>query len=156
MSGWFPAVESHNVVGRVVEHEKVHPAKSRERGEAVYVMVPVMEAKVLKDSSDVSTQEIKPQNEGEFKKIIARFPGAWDAYIKSKGSALGEVQELAPIKGTPIDKALAFLPKEKVGYLKTIGFTTLEQLAEMSDAQVVSMGTGARTWRKKAAQLLKG
>lgn len=156
MSGWFPAVESQNVVGRVVEHEKVHPAMSRERGEPVKIMVPVMEAKVLKDSSDVSTQEIKPHKQDEFKKIIGRFPGAWEAYIKSKGSALGDAEEVAPIKGMPIDKAVAFLPKEKVGWLKTIGFTTVEQLAEMSDAQVVSMGTGARTWRKKAQQLLKG
>ena len=43
---WFPAQESQSVVGRVVEIEKVHPAKSREAGRAVNIYVPVMESKV--------------------------------------------------------------------------------------------------------------
>jgi len=35
-----------------------------------------------------------------------------------------------------------------------IGFSTVEQLADMSDEQVQSLGPGARNWRKKAKTLL--
>src|SRR5262245_47737693 len=152
MTQWFPARESNAVVGRVVEIEKPHAQKSRDAGYAVNILVPVMETKVLKDSSDVSHQEIKPHLQGEFNKITGRFPGAWEAYIASKGSveAATTPTVLAPLNGTPIENAASFLPKERVGYLKSIGFSTVEQLAEMSDTQMQSLGVGARSWRKKA------
>lgn len=152
---WFPAAESQAVVGRVVDVEKIHPAMSREKGQAVYIMVPVMEAKVLKDSADVSHQELKPHNREQ---ICARFPGAWDAYMAKKAANARPIEEpeiLPPLNGTPIDQA-KHIPKEKIAWLKTIGFSTLEQVAEMSDAQVQSFGPGVRGWRTKTRQQLKG
>src|SRR5262245_14141812 len=156
MTQWFPAAESNAVVGRVVEIEKPHAAKSREAGYPVNIMVPVMETKVLKDSSDISHQELKPHIKGEFAKITGRFPGAWEAYVASKGTEEIKEQVLPPINGTPIEKAASFLPKERVGHLKLIGFSTIEQLAAMSDTQMQSLGPGARNWRKKAQQHLAG
>lgn len=147
---WFPARESQSVVGRVVEVEKVHPALSREAKKAVYIMVPVMASKVA-GSHDISTQELKPHNRDE---ICGRFPGAWEAYEKSKGGKVGE-PEIAPvIDGMPIDKA-EFISREKLAWLKLQGFSTVEQLAAISDAQMQALGPGARTWAKKAKQLLQ-
>jgi len=155
---WFPAVDSPVVVGRVVEIEKPHTLKSKEAGEQVYVMVPAMEHKVLKDSADTSFQEIKPHTKD---KLLRRFPGAWEAYMRRKGEEETQVEipkpaVVAAVKGTPIDEAIAFMPKGKVGHLKLIGFTSIEQLAEMSDEQTQSLGPGARNWRKKAREMLKG
>jgi hypothetical protein len=158
---WFPAKDSPAVVGRIVEIEKPHTGLSKEAGEQVYVLVPAMEHKVLKDSSDTSFQEIKPHTKD---KLLARFPGAWEAYMaKKQAEAKAPIAEEIPkatvlptVKGRPIDEAIAFMPKGKVGHLKMIGFATVEQLAEMSDEQMGSLGPGARNWRKKAQQLLKG
>jgi hypothetical protein len=155
---WFPAVDSPAVVGRVVDIEKPHSAKSREAGYQVYVTVPAMEMKVLKDSSDVSFAQIKPHTKDQ---LCKRFPGAWEAYMKRQGEEethveIPKAKVVASVKGMPIDEAIAFMPKGKVGHLKLIGFSTVEQLADMSDEQMQSLGPGARNWRKKAQQLLKG
>lgn len=147
---WFPARESQSVVGRVVEVEKIHPAKSREAQKPVHLMVPVMASKVA-GSHDISTQELKPHNRDE---ICARFPGAWDAYVKSKNGKVGEPEVMPDIDGMPIDRA-DFIAREKLAWLKLQGFSTVEQLAAISDAQMQSLGPGARTWAKKAKQLLQ-
>jgi hypothetical protein len=147
---WFPALDSQQVVGRVTEVEKEHAAKSREAGRSVKIMVPVLAAKVLKDSADVSVQEIKPHNQVT---ITSRFPGCWEHYLKMKG---GQPQEVvvAPVAGTPIDEA-NFIHRDKIVFLKHAGFSTIEQLAAMDDHQMQSLGRGAREWRKKAVQHLQ-
>jgi hypothetical protein len=147
---WFPQKGTAGVVGRVVEIEKPHPAKSREANRPINVMVPALQTKVLKDSSDVSFKELKPHNKDQ---ILADYPGAWDHYLASKGGDVGKQAEVPQVNGTPIDKA-DFMPKEKLAGLKMIGFSTVEQLADMSDEQVQSLGPGARNWRKKAKTLL--
>jgi hypothetical protein len=63
------------------------------------------------------------------------------------------VQEIV-FDGMPIAKA-DFIAREKISWLAMQGFNTVEQLAAMSDAQIQSMGHGARTWKKKAQQLLQ-
>jgi hypothetical protein len=147
---WFPAKESQAVVGRVTEVEKLHPAKSRVAQKPVYIMVPVMESKVA-SSHDISHQELKPHNRDQ---ICARFPGAWDYYEKQKASKPKEEPQEIIFDGTPIAKA-DFIAREKISWLSMQGFNTVEQLASMSDAQIQAMGQGARTWRKKAQQLLQ-
>jgi hypothetical protein len=147
---WFPAMDSQQVVGRVIEVEKEHAGKSREAGRSVKIMVPVMATKVLKDSADISIQEIKPHNQVSF---TSRFPGAWEHYLKEKGDQPQEVV-VAPVAGTPIDEA-SFIHRDKVLYLKHAGFSTIEQLAAMDDNQMQSLGRGAREWRKKAVQHLQ-
>ncbi len=147
---WFPAVESQSVVGRVVEIEKPHQAKSREAKKPVYIMVPAMEHKVA-GSTDISHTEIKEHNRAE---LCARFPGAWEAYEKSKGGKVGKPTEVAAPDGMPIDRA-DFIAREKMAWLKLQGFSTVEQLAALNDSQLQSLGPGSRTWKKKAAQLLQ-
>lgn len=147
---WFPARESQSVVGRIADVEKLHAAKSREAKRPVFIMVPMMHAKVA-GSHDISTQEIKEHNREE---IAARFPGAWEAYLKEKGGKVGEPEEVPDINGMPIDKA-DFIAREKLAWLKLQGFSTVEQLAAITDSQMQALGPGARTWAKKAKQLLQ-
>ena len=147
---WFPAAESQRVVGRIVEIEKVHGARSREEKRTVNILVPVMASKVAGEH-DVSHQEIKDWNRDL---ICARFPGAWDDYQKRKTAAPEAPMELPPIAGTPIDRA-EFIARDKLAWLKLQGFTTVEQLAAIDDAQIGKLGPGARTWKKKAATLLR-
>jgi hypothetical protein len=147
---WFPAKESQSVVGRVAEVEKLHPAKSRAAQKPVYIIVPVMESKVA-SSHDISHQELKEHNRDQ---ICARFPGAWEYYEKQKASKPKEEPQEIIFEGMPIAKA-DFIAREKISWLSMQGFNTVEQLAGMSDAQIQEMGQGARTWRKKARQLLQ-
>jgi len=144
---WFPATDSQQVVGRVIEVPKVHPKMSKEEGREVTFLVPVMEARVA-GSQDVSHQQLKEFNREE---ICRRFPGAWEYYMKSKGEAL----HVEPVRqvGTSIDE-IDFIPRAKITWLKTIGFSSVEQLAEMTDAQTQQLGTGSKLWRKKAKEFL--
>lgn len=146
---WFPAKESQQVVGKIEDAEKLHAKESREAGRPVYIMVPTLYSKVTSNSHDVSTQEIKPWNQ---KEITERFPGAWDHYQKSKAN--GEEAVAPVINGMPIDRA-DFIAREKLAWLKIQGFSTVEQLAACSDAQIQNLGPGARNWVKKAKQLLQ-
>lgn len=146
---WFRAVDSQNVMGRVVEIDKVHAAKSREAGREITFKQPVMESKVA-GSSDISHQQLKDWNK---KEICARFPGAWEAYEASKVSTSPVPDYSVTMDGTPIEKA-DFIPAAKREWLKLTGFITVEQLAEMNDHQMQELGQGARTWKKKAKELL--
>jgi len=146
---WFPALESQSVVGRVVELEKPHPAKSREAQKPINVVVPCMLHKVA-GSADYSVTEIKPHTKTE---ICARFPGAWEYYEKQKAAQPAQPTEIVQPEGTPISKA-DWIPREKLAWLAMQGFQTVEQLAGMSDAQIQNLGMGARTWAKKAKQFL--
>jgi len=151
--GWFPSKESQRVVGRVIEIEKVHGARSREEKRVVTIIVPAMASKVAGEA-DFSTQELKKHNEHEFKALCDRFPGAWEAYEKSKAQSPKASDELPPLNGMSIDK-VEFISREKVAWLKMQGFTTVEQLAAIDDSQIQRLGPGARTWKKKAVTLLK-
>jgi hypothetical protein len=150
---WYPAVESQAVIGRVIEVETLHPARSREAGKHVYYMAPVMESKVVSGSSDVAHQYLGHLPEWEREAITDRFPGAWENYIAHKGAELGKVVEVPQVEGTPIDKA-DWIARERLAWLKMQGFSTVEQLAALSDHQFQSLGHGSRTWAKKAKQYL--
>lgn len=149
MQGWFRAVDSQNVMGRVVEVDKVHAAESRQAGREITFKQPVMESKVA-GSSDISHQQIKEHNK---KEVCGRFPGAWEAYEESKATQRPMAEFIPAPDGMPIDKA-DFIPAAKREWLKMTGFSTVEQLAEMTDHQIQDLGQGARTWKKKAKELL--
>lgn len=149
MSGWFRAVDSQNVMGRVVEVDKVHAAQSREARREITFKQPVMESKVA-GSSDISHQQIKEWNK---KEICNRFPGAWEAYEASKAASRPAEEFTQTPDGMPLDRA-DFIPASKREWLKSTGFNVVEQLAEMSDHQIQDLGPGARVWKKKAKELL--
>ena len=152
---WFPAKESDVVVGRFVEVEAVDSAASRERGEEILRIKPVLQSKAI-GSHDIAVQVVKPFNERELR---ARFPGAWEHYLEQKAKA-------APIKasepvivhqtvpGTPLDKA-DFMPRDRLEWLALQGIQTIEQLSNLSDQQVQQLGRGVGEWRRKAKAFLQ-
>ena len=149
---WFPAKESSAVVGRFVDIEKVDVKASEEAQRAIMKVVPALEAKVA-GGHDISVQIVKPFNKND---LTARFPGAWEHYEKLKAMTSSEpiVPIIAAIKGMPLDQA-DFIPRERIRWLAAQGFTTVEQLRDMSDATVQTLGRGALSWRKKATEHLK-
>lgn len=146
---WFPAADGGNVVGRFSESPKVDVKASQEKGKNVYIQVPVLLSK-FPGSVDVASQQVKPSNE---KELTDRFPEAWKYYLASKEApADGDIP--AVTSGTPLHMA-EFIPRDKIAWLQTIGFSTVEQLAEMSDTTVGNLARGASTWRKKAQEFVK-
>lgn len=90
------------------------------------------------------------------KRIKAEYSAAWDLYLKNKAKPQTEAVPTAVefgVKGTPIEYA-DFLGKDHLARLKMMGFLTVEQLAEMSDAQCQNIGFGATAWRKRAGEFL--
>ena len=150
---WFPATDGGGVVGRFSEAPKVDVRASEAKGKNVYLMVPVLLSKIP-GSSDVSSQQVKPFNE---KELTARFPGAWEYFQAQKAEETAHrvetKEEVKPMVGTPLHEA-DFLPRDKLAWLQTIGFTTIESIAEMSDAVAQNLKSGT-TWRKKAIEFLK-
>lgn len=150
---WFPSAEGKDskVIGRFVDHEKSFTDKD---GKKITKMVILLEHK-FPGSSDISTSVVKDFNKAE---LIRRFPMAWERYEKQKADAIARPPEVPlatelGIKGTPIEN-VSFLGKDKIGYLKSQGFYTVEQIAALSDTECQNIGFGAKTWRKKAAEHL--
>ena len=147
---WFPASDGGNVVGRFSEAPKVDVKASEAAQKNVYVNVPILLSK-FPGSVDVACQQVKPMNERD---LVARFPDAWAYYQASKAAPPMENDIPAVTSGTPLHLA-EFIPRDKIAWLQTIGFSTVEQLAEMSDATVQNLSRGALGWRKKAQEFAK-
>lgn len=148
---WFPAVESNQVVGRFIDVEVVDVKASELAQKNVYKKVPALQSKIA-GSHDISVQAVKPFNK---KDLMARFPGAWEHYEENRIEDEPEpiVPVIAAKKGTPLHAA-DFLPRDKQRWLEELGFSSVEQLRDMSDSTVQQLGRGALTWRKKAGELL--
>lgn len=156
---WFPSADDKAiVVGRFIDVETVNAAKSREENREVKMLRTALESKVA-GSHDVSCQLVKPFNESQLKK---RFPQAWAHYEAQKRRPPEEIEaeRNAPIilgadtVGTALHKA-DFLGRAQMEKLAVQGFSTIEQLADMSDTQCQNIGHGAVTWRKKAQEFLR-
>jgi hypothetical protein len=154
---WFRSVEKEHggVVGRIADSDCYDRAASEKAGTTVYKKVPVLLSKIP-GSHDVSSQAIKPHNK---ETLCKRFPGAWEAYEKEKAErerlakANGQ-EEPAVLTGTLLAEA-DFIPRGQLPRLHSMGFSTVEQLASMSDMVVQNMGRGALSWRKKAKEFLQ-
>ena len=152
---WFPSAESREsrIVGRFRDLEDRYTTKE---GEKKVRVVTILEHKVP-GSADISSSMVKPFNKEE---LVRRFPQAWLAYEQEKERAATQPPPVPTatslgIKGTPIEE-LDFLGKDKVAYLKSIGFLTAEQLSGMSDTDCQNVGFASKSWRKKAAEHLTG
>lgn len=148
---WFKAFEdgklSTLVVGRFVDGEAIDLKASEEKGKNVWKPVPMLESKIV-GSHDISSQRVKDFNRDE---LINRFPGAWDHYMAGK-EAVPE-QPAVSASGTPIED-LDFIPRQNMAWLRELGFTSAEQIRDMSDTVVQGLGRNALTWRKKAKEYL--
>jgi len=150
---WFPSAEGKDsrIVGRFVDIEDTYTDREGVKKTRV---VTLLEHKAPA-STDVSTSIVKPFNRDE---LIKRFPQAWELYLKNKAAAADAPPPIPTatehnIKGMPIE-TLNFLGKDKIAYLKSMGFLVAEQLAGMSDTDCQNIGFGAKSWRKKAAEAL--
>lgn len=153
---WFPSAEHSAVVGRFVERMIESASASVAAGKSTFVPRVLLESKVA-GTPDVAAQIVKPFNEAEFR---SRFPGAWEHFekVREANTRTVDVQpDHVPMRdgfGTPLS-AVDFLPRDKIAWLSELGFSTVEQIAEMSDAQVQQVGRGAASWRKQAQGWLK-
>lgn len=154
---WFAAFEdgrkSTLVVGRFIDGEVVDPIASEKAGKNVWKLVPLLESKIV-GSHDVSTQRVKDGKDGNKAELTNRFPGAWEHYMGQKESAAAEPDPQVSVSGTPIE-TLDFIPRQNVAWLRELGFSSAEQIRDMSDTVVQGLGRNALTWRKKAKEFLE-
>ena len=148
---WFPGAGTWSkVVGRFVDVEVTDIKASQEARKTVFKRVPALEHKTP-GSQDNSFSRVKDFNRDE---LIERFPGAWEHYMEHREQEDdGAVPVVHGISGTPLHVA-DFIPKTAFPRLRDLGFTTLEQIADMSDTTVQNLGHGSKTWRKKAGEYL--
>jgi hypothetical protein len=153
---WFPSKGDSKIVGRVGETRAVDRAASEKAGKTVWKSVPCLLSKVP-GSIDESSQVIKPHNQ---KELTDRFPGCWDWYLKMKEQSVDAkappspfLPEGASTAGTPLHEA-DFIPRDKIAWLSSLGFSTVEQIASMDDVTVQNI-RGASKWRKQAQEFLK-
>jgi hypothetical protein len=149
---WFAGTGSwSNVVGRFVDVEVTDIKASEAARKTIYKRVPALESKVP-GSSDISVSRVKDFNKMD---LAARFPGAWEHYElhHAQDASEDDVPVVHAISGTPLHLA-DFIPKNALPRLKDLGFSTLEQIRDMSDTTAQNIGHGAKAWRKKAGEFL--
>lgn len=143
---WFPATNEPTIIGRVVLVKRVNEGESKKQLREIYTTYPAIEHKVAGIQGDVSFALIKEdKNPTEAAKWQRRFSKAWAAF---KGVASNVAE------GTPLSE-FDELPENKAKELALHGLTTVEQLAEISDATCDSIGMGSRKIRTAAQRFLK-
>jgi hypothetical protein len=148
---WLPSnTPNSKAVGRFddfVKHFTDQQGKKQTRTKLMlYTKVP--------GAAEPSSQTVLDDKEGN--EIKASYSLAWEDYLRRKASPQHEAIPTATeygVKGTPIEHA-NFLGKDYIARLKMMGFLTIEQLADMSDAACNNVGFGARQWKRKAAEYL--
>src|SRR5262245_61220820 len=104
--------------------------------------------------AEPSSVHVTDDREGQ--RVKSEYSLPWDDYLKRKAAPQSEAVPTATeygIKGIPNEHA-DFLGKDQVARLKLMGFLTIEQIADMSDAACNNVGFGAKQWRRKAAEHL--
>jgi hypothetical protein len=143
---WFPATNDPAIIGRVVLVKMINEAESKKQRTQVYFTYPAIEHKAAGIQGDVSfalvREEIDPDTAEHWKQ---RFAKAWSAFKGSENSVP---------EGTPLAD-FDEIPDSKIAEFKLHGLTTVEQLANISDAVCDSIGMGARKWRTNAQRFLK-
>ena len=154
---WFSALEdgkkSTLVVGRFIDGEVVDPIASEKLGKNVWKQVPILESKIV-GSHEVSTQRVKDGRDGNKEELSNRFPGAWEHYLAQKDGVDAPSSSVGASFGTPIEE-LDFIPRQNMAWLRELGFSSAEQIRDMSDTVVQGLGRNALTWRKKAKEFLE-
>lgn len=135
--GWFygyaprlddegKTVDSRNVIGRFVDHDRLDGAASREQRKSVYVKVPLLESKALSNSSGFPSGEVSSRimrfdeaHEDESLSEIERFREAWDAYQKTRKAPITEDERqalrfIAPSPSPKVKKPKAVKPAANV------------------------------------------
>lgn len=150
---WLPPnTPNSKVVGMFVDETHEYTNRVGEKCERT---VTILRHKVP-GSQDISASLVKDNPDGS--KIKKEWAKAWELYETKKARAVTAPPPVPTatefgIRGTPIEEA-DFIGKDRLASLKAQGFTTMEQLRDMSDAICQSVGFGAKSWRKKANEYL--
>ena len=146
VTDWFPATNEPNVIGRVVMIKRINVPESKKQRKEVYMDFPAIEHKIAGLTGDVSyaliKEETDPDNADHW---IRRFSQAWDAF---KGTQSNISQ------GMPLEQ-FTELPEGIVKALIARDMTTVEQLANASDATCEALGSGMRKYRTAARAFLR-
>lgn len=135
--------DNEKVLVRFWEDSYPNATKTREAGTPVFDTVDWCEIKVPGERDTISGPVHRMQPDPR-----VRFPGAWAQYQKDKSSE--------GLVGMPL-KEVAWLARGEVETLKAAGLKTLENLADLSDANVncVPGGLALRAKAKAALQSAK-
>lgn len=116
-----------------------HPAKTEEAGHPVFEDVPFIKIQVPGDPTTVVDTKLRDHHK-------RRFPRHW-AHFQ-------QYQNAAPVMGTPLAEWAA-VSRSQADNLKVVGVMTVEQLADLTDAQIQRIGMGGEQLRRKAQAWLK-
>lgn len=135
---WFAAATEKNVMGRFEYYDQLDIMASKAADEKKYKQIIVCRTKVAGDQDE----NVLPVRDHNRAWLINRFPDAWKSFQ-------GEVVEH---KGTPLTEL--GMSEERVMAFQINAVYSVEQVAELSDAQCEKVGFGTRTLRQKAQELM--
>lgn len=153
---WFPSADPSDkldtgavaVMGRFIWAKILDIPKSKAQDREVFKKVPAIEHKA-RGSADVSVNKITPDNSQYW---VNRFPDAWLAFqgkdVAIEGTPLNQKDEMG-------DYVLDDMNADRVKVLRLQGVRTIEELANLADAECERMGFGYKTLRKQAQDYLK-
>lgn len=148
---WLPSnIPNSKSVGRFGDFTKEFTDKDGQKKATTKLMLYTQVPGVAEQSAQTVL------NDASGEKVKSDYSAAWELYLKNKAAPQAAPTPTATeygVKGTPIEYA-DFLGKDHTAKLKMMGFLTIEQIAQMSDAQCQNIGFGAMTWRKKAGEFL--
>lgn len=150
---WLPedGVKDSKITGRFIEQDHTYTTADGEKRTRRVTML----LHKVPGSNDVSASLVKDNSDGV--KLKTRFATAWADFENRKAAeaSAGPVVATATaygIKGTPIEDA-DFIGADRMAFFKSMGFLTIEQIADMSDSVCANFSGGVRL-RKKAAEFL--
>lgn len=108
-------------------------------GRPIYNAVPFVEIRIPGDPRSVVDERVNDEHK-------RRWPAAWEAY---------ERKQSGPVDGTPIEE-FPLLTTTQVATLKHCGVHSVEQLANVSDANLSNVGPDGMKLRERAKQHLQG
>lgn len=125
-------------------HAPLDPNKSQIAGKAVYGdSVPFV--RIMRPGDNTSIIETPVRNDHR-----ARWPQRWLAFQMKEGMIEGAID----VPGWKIEE-WAVINESQVHELKYLRFSTVEQIAGASDAQIQRLGIGGISLREQARQALK-
>jgi hypothetical protein len=159
---WFPVDGGNRVVGRFIDHSFDH---TNSDGTKRVVNTTLFQHKVSANSADIAHDQVKAHTKAY---LVGRCPQGWAHYEKLKasqesggpgvGMGVGVSAKDVGIKGTPIEDAALHCGwnNDRLRWFKQQGMMTVQQVADLSDADCQGLGRGAVGWRKKAKEYLAG
>lgn len=127
---------------RPIFHQKPvqNPRKTEIEGRPIFDMIDYVEIMVPGQSKTHIIRKVTEEDK-------QRWPTKWVAYQSNK-----EAQQ--PLEGTPIEQ-WAYLTPARAMEMKAINILTIEDLANLSDTGIQSLGMGGLELRKRAQQHLR-